>query len=285
MSTKVLQYAHQSLAASGFAVIAASVAATLRPDLWTSGMECVADFSSVDAKNKLGYIVGVQRLTARLAGIDRPVLVLTRSTDQLAQRMEWVTGFKVEQIEAEAKATTAATGRETATARRINPLPSAQGIQTEEAPRPCTECANLINEVCLAVVRGEVPTQPATRNQPRLCLAYAPNYYLTSGDHRDYRTGKELWPELLAKKDYPVLESPTPEEIAHEHTGALDKATALLADMLKDGSRSTAEIFENAEAASLSERTMQRAADMLGVVKGKVGFNGGWVWALHDDHQ
>lgn len=272
MSTKVLLYVHQSLAASGFAVIASPVAATLRPDLWTSGMECVSDFSSVDAKNKLGYIVGVQRLTARLAGIDRPVLVLTRSTDQLAQRMEWVTGFKVEQIEVEVKATTAETGREVTAARRINPH-AVQEIHTKEAPRPCTECANLINEVCLAVVRGEVPTQPASRNQPRTCLAYIPNYYLTSGEHRDHRAGAELWPELLAKVQ-------APEVIPAEPTGALDKATALLADILKDGSRSTAEIFENAEAASLSERTMQRAADMLGVVKSKAGFNGGWVWAL-----
>lgn len=273
MSTKVMLYTHQSLAASGFAVIASSIAATLRPDLWTSGMECAADFSSTDAKNKLGYIMGVQRLTARLAGIDRPVLVLTRSTDQLAQRMEWVCGYKVEQIEAEAKATAVQTGSETATARRINPLSAVQEVQTKEAPRPCTECANLINEVCLAVVRGELPTQPASRNQPRLCLAYAPGYYLTSGDHRDYRTGKDLWPELLAKVQ-------APEVIPVEPTGALDKATAMLADMLKDGSRSTAEIFESAEAASLSERTMQRAADMLGVVKSKAGFNGGWVWAL-----
>lgn len=273
MSTKVMLYAHQSLAASGFAVIASPVAATLRPDLWTSGMECVSDFSSVDAKNKLGYIVGVQRLTARLAGIDRPVLVLTRSTDQLAQRLEWVTGFKVEQIEAEAKATAAETGREVTAARRNNPLFAAQEIQTQEAPRPCSECGNWNNEICLAVMRGEVPTQPAARNRPRLCLAYIPGHYLTSGDHRDYRTGAELWPELLAKVQ-------APEVIPPEPTGALDKATALLADMLKDGSRSTAEIFENAEAASLSERTMQRAADMLGVVKSKAGFAGGWVWAL-----
>lgn len=273
MSTKVMLYAHQSLAASGFAVIASSVAATLRPDLWTLGMECVSDFSSVDAKNKLGYIVGVQRLTARLAGIDRPVLVLTRSTDQLAQRMEWVTGFKVEQIEVEAKATATVTGREVTATRRINPLSAVQDIQTKEAPRPCTECENLNNEICLAVMRGEVPTQPTARNQPRLCLAYTPGHYLTSGEHRDYRTGKELWPELLAKVQ-------APEVIPLEPTGALDKASALLADMLKDGSRSTAEIFENAEAASLSERTMQRAADLLGVVKSKAGFNGGWVWAL-----
>ncbi|MFZ2855791.1 MAG: hypothetical protein WAZ34_16960 [Rhodocyclaceae bacterium] len=93
MTTKTTLYAHQCLAASGFAVMHSEVAWKLRPDLWGSGQECGMHFGRVD-------IADVQRKTATLTGIG-PVLVLTRSPDMLEKRIEWVTGIKVEKIEIE----------------------------------------------------------------------------------------------------------------------------------------------------------------------------------------
>lgn len=66
----------------------------------------------------------------------------------------------------------------------------------------------------------------------------------------------------------------------HEGDSAIEKARNLLASMLKDGPRDAAEIRTAAEGAKISERTIQRAADTLGVVKTKVGLAGGCIWAL-----
>lgn len=93
MTTKTKQYAYQALAASGFVVMSSVVAYRLRPDLWTSGQECSMDFRRFD-------IEGTQRMTAKLAGVG-PVLVLTRSTDMLANRILWITGYQVEELKAE----------------------------------------------------------------------------------------------------------------------------------------------------------------------------------------
>lgn len=59
----------------------------------------------------------------------------------------------------------------------------------------------------------------------------------------------------------------------------LDQACVMLADLLKDGPRDAAEILAAAEG-NISERTMQRAAEQMGVIKTKAGFGEGWTWAL-----
>ena len=93
MTTKTKQYAIQSLAACGFAVMRSTVAWKLRPDLWGSAQECGVSFAKVE-------IEGTLRLTVTLAGVGA-VPVLTRSMDRLAERIEWITGAKVEGIEEE----------------------------------------------------------------------------------------------------------------------------------------------------------------------------------------
>lgn len=102
MSTKTQQYAHQSLAACGFAVMSPVIAWKQRPDLWASAQDCGMDFTA-----KLA-IPDTQRLSAKLAGLESQVLVLTRSTDELSKRIEWVTGHKVESLGAEVVNETAA---------------------------------------------------------------------------------------------------------------------------------------------------------------------------------
>lgn len=93
MTTKTKQYAIQSLAACGFAVMRSTVAWQLRPDLWSSAQDCGVGFAKVE-------IEGTQRLNVTLAGIG-DVPVLTRSLDRLAERIEWITGYKVLKIEVE----------------------------------------------------------------------------------------------------------------------------------------------------------------------------------------
>jgi hypothetical protein len=65
--------------------------------------------------------------------------------------------------------------------------------------------------------------------------------------------------------------------------GAIERANHLILEFLKVGPGSAREILAAAEGAKISERTIQRAAISLGVVKAKAGFNGGWTWRLPAD--
>jgi len=95
MTQKTKLYATQALAASGFAVMTPIIAYRMRPDLWASGQDCAFDF-----KGSGLLIDGAFRVMAVIDGVGT-FPVLTRSRDQLAQRVEWITGFKVERIEDE----------------------------------------------------------------------------------------------------------------------------------------------------------------------------------------
>jgi hypothetical protein len=98
VTTKTELYAIQSLAANGFAVMRSTVAYRLRPDLWSSGEECGNTFQS---KSVDSMLEGVRRLNVVFEGSEDVMKVLTRSMDRLAERMEWVTGFRVLGIEEE----------------------------------------------------------------------------------------------------------------------------------------------------------------------------------------
>jgi hypothetical protein len=60
----------------------------------------------------------------------------------------------------------------------------------------------------------------------------------------------------------------------------IEGANHLILEFLKVGPGSASEILAAAEGASISARTIQRAAISLGVVKAKAGFKDGWVWRL-----
>ena len=94
MTTKTRQYAIQSLAACGFAVMVPTVAWQLRHDLWSSAQECGFDFSGKVA------LEGVTRVNVTLDGVG-VVPVLTRSMGHLAERIQWITGRMVLKIEEE----------------------------------------------------------------------------------------------------------------------------------------------------------------------------------------
>jgi hypothetical protein len=81
-------YAFDCIAASGFAVMSPAIAYELRPDLWACAADCARTLTTRDK------IPGTQRMTATFEGLG-PVLVLARSLDQLAKRLEWIVGRAV----------------------------------------------------------------------------------------------------------------------------------------------------------------------------------------------
>lgn len=79
--------------------------------------------------------------------------------------------------------------------------------------------------------------------------------------------------ELLARaRQVPVTED----------TSALGEATRWLAEALAGGPRLANETFVAARAARITERTLRRASDALGVVKRRNGEGGAWTWLLPD---
>lgn len=61
---------------------------------------------------------------------------------------------------------------------------------------------------------------------------------------------------------------------------AVDEAVAWLSENLDENGRTAKEIKRDARADGIKERTLDRAADRLGVVKGPDGFGGPWLWRL-----
>jgi len=124
-------YAFDCIAASGFAVMSPAIAYELRPDLWA----CVADCArTLATKDK---IPGTQRMTAIFDGYG-PVLVVTRSLDNLAQRLQWVVGravFDLKPAEEEAPAAVRPNLlHKQANAKEADRLEQARKLAAEEPP-------------------------------------------------------------------------------------------------------------------------------------------------------
>jgi hypothetical protein len=267
MTTKTQTYIHQSLAACGFAVLSSVVAWKLRPDLWGSAQECGISFAPRPVE-------GVEKVTAHLVGIG-PVPMLTRSLDMLAQRVEWVTGCQVEAIDDGGASPVA-------TVRPLSAMPALAkthdlragkdyGVATKEGPRTCGECHNLTaGGTCKAAARcvldfvaGEYRPLP---NALRKCLGFTAKFEAMDG-----RNGRALWPEIAAVVD--AANSP--------ETPATDEGAAgFLAVKLAAGPVPAADLIDGAAALGIAERTLQEAAQRMGVMKAKAGMAGGWVWSL-----
>ena len=155
------------------------------------------------------------------------------------------------------------------------------GLPTAESPRSCDSCVNLTaTQTCFAAARGKLDFVSGSYrpyiHALRRCIGYQPKFDLC-----DDRTGRDLWPEIVA-----VISAETTGSIEGDIVaGGLEmtrdvRISDFLADILKDGPRGAAEIIAAAEGAGFPERTLQRAAERLGVVKSKAGFLGGWLWAL-----
>ena len=65
--------------------------------------------------------------------------------------------------------------------------------------------------------------------------------------------------------------------------GAIERANQMISAFLKNGPHSAREILAATQGANVSRRTIQRAAEQMGVEKTKAEFNGGWRWRLPTD--
>lgn len=270
-------FINQQLAANGWAPIHADLAALLCPytkNAWRDFDACLntpAALTQNFARTRL--------CRARIEGFGDDVLILYRGDLALAERIGFLTGGAVQILDGKANP------QEAAIRQIVSPAATSSdklallhiGLTTKEPGRTCKHCGNLSSEYGCRVA-GEIEGAPRPYfpdlEWPRKCLNYvAPRYDRDEIFGRDGRTGRELWPEVVAiveRQDTDQSEGASPAE----------KARKLLSDMLKDGPRDVAEILAAAESASISERTIQRASDALGVVKTKTGFSGGWAWAM-----
>lgn len=150
-------------------------------------------------------------------------------------------------------------------------------ILTVEAPRSCNQCGNRsAGGTCLAALRSDIGETPRgyihDSSRPRRCLYYLPPRIIADYPallDYDRRTGFDLWPEVAAIVGLEL-----------DGHSAMGRAVALLIGLIKNGPKDAAEILAAAEGANIGERTLQRAANQLGVVKTKTDFAGGWTWMM-----
>lgn len=195
MSSKFNQYLYQSMAATGFCILDSGIAASFRPDLWVNGRECGGDFLDVKRRG-FANPPGARNYLLRLKSIAHDLTLLARSSQQLVQRIEWITGMDVaeliafDQLQGESSAS--------AVARRAATSGSASGDQyrgvvTREAGRTCSGCEYVgAAGSCMKSVNTGI--ERPLLNLDRRCLEFKPVW----GQSMDDRTGRQLWPELVA---------------------------------------------------------------------------------------
>jgi len=93
-------YIPQALAATGFAFLDLDIACALRPDLFPGGQASVpiGGLNPGRIRSDGGIRGGIneaRRYVVWLEGREKPALVLARSDDMLAMRIQWITGSKV----------------------------------------------------------------------------------------------------------------------------------------------------------------------------------------------
>jgi hypothetical protein len=101
MSTTVIEYAEQQLAATGFAIINLKAAMRLRPSLWGGvGTNALHDFGQArhSAESLLVHFAGARLYQANVESIGR-VKVLARHPQFLAERMAWILGLEVSDVQ------------------------------------------------------------------------------------------------------------------------------------------------------------------------------------------
>lgn len=201
--SKAMTYVYASLGSTGFCVIHSRVAYRLMPDSWADAIDAGYDLSNKSLPAKLSSVLGCTSYLARFEGIGGPLIkVLARSSDQLAQRIEWVTGFKVRQLILE---------KDMAGERDPAVIPERKtykgeseeggdlhaGVITAEPGRTCNDCEwGLAGVGCRKSEESKI-RYPAL-NEPRRCIAFRPVF-----ESRDGRIGAQLWPELVTLKTIP----------------------------------------------------------------------------------
>lgn len=251
MSSTAKKYAHQCIAGSGFAVMNGIVAWRLRPDLWATGQDCAMSMGLKDVE-------GAKKLSVTIPGIGT-VPVFAMSEKRLADRIEEVTGFAVTAIEDYHAPTSAA----------HVPFPNSNQLHAAQHLDKLRKLSAMEPPAHECVLRKDIlkAREELARIEPQ-----------TVAKTQTAVEEEVSVPVQSIESDNAADESDAPET-------AIDRAKELLEEMLSDGPTDTASIYAVAEGEGLSERTMQRASDALGVVKTKTGFSGGWSWAMPETAQ
>lgn len=190
------KYIAESLGSTGFAVLRGQIAFTQCPHLWATASDASYDFMEKNLNNRLGTVIGCQTYLARFKGVDGPLIkILARSTDQLAQRIEWVTGFKAILLIHENEMA-GVLDQADVPARKVFMIGSVEGgdlypdLVTAEPGKRCSECEfSTSGSGCTAFKESRI--RYPNLNVPRRCIAYRPRY-----ESADARLGVQLWPEL-----------------------------------------------------------------------------------------
>jgi hypothetical protein len=187
-----MRYGNESLAASGIAVWNSQIAMTLRPDLWSSGVDCGMDFGRLYSRQVIDSHLDGKCHTCfvTLEGIDARVKVLARSLDMIAKRVEWLTGYTVIKIDVESHVPRPV--------RAVVPPRVAvngdrfSGVVTKEAGIACSNCNHFTAGHSCRNPEVSGIAVPDSR-VGRRCLAFVPIY-----ESMDSRSGVQRWPELVA---------------------------------------------------------------------------------------
>jgi len=191
MSTRIQSYVHQALAGSGLAILDSQIMAKLRPDLWgaNGGLEAAWEVNKFG--DNLGTLGALRQFVVRIQGRDREVMVVARSSEYLAMRIEWILGefvLDVLEITSAAPQVTATPAVPRTSSASIDRYP---GVFTKEPGRRCGECDHLTaGHACRKSAQSGMEHPPG--NVTHRCLEFKAKW-----DSLDKRDGCELWPELV----------------------------------------------------------------------------------------
>ncbi len=93
-----LKYAQQQLGSTGFVLLNATIAATLRPDLFPDGVGAAGSIAEANQRNTFSGLLNVTSLEATIEGFATPVPLLTRSMARLKARIAELTGYEVTEL-------------------------------------------------------------------------------------------------------------------------------------------------------------------------------------------
>jgi len=193
---EAMTYVSTTLGSTGFCVLNARIAYTLMPDKWCDVFEAHHELANKTLPAKLNSVQGCTTYLVRFAEFESGLIkVLARSSDQLAQRIEWVTGYKVRQLALASDLIGTLDPSDIPPRRVGSPIQSDDlhpDVVAIEPRKVCGECEwASIGSSCTN--SGESGIEHPAMNTPRLCKAFRPRF-----ESHDSRTARQLWPELWA---------------------------------------------------------------------------------------
>lgn len=192
--SKAMTYVNTAIGTSGFAVLSAGIAYRLMPDLWCDAIDASHDLGSKALPAKLNSVQGCTTYLVRFAEFESGLIkVLARSSDQLAQRINWLTGYTVRQLALASELVGTIDPSDIAPRKCSAPIPSDDlhiGVVTAEPGRRCTDCAHAPDGLGCGNFNVSRLTAPQI-NVLRRCKGFKPRY----GSYDD-RGASQLWPEL-----------------------------------------------------------------------------------------